>query len=42
MDSTAASMARDNNTSLMVFDITKDNALLKAVTGEIPHTKVTK
>ena len=42
MDSTAASMARDNDTNLMVFDITKENALIKATTGDIPHTKVTK
>ena len=42
MDSTAASMARDNNISLVVFDITKENALLKAMTGENSQTKVTK
>lgn len=42
MDSTAASMARDNNIKLIVFDITKKDALLKAITGENPHTKVVK
>ena len=42
MDSTAATMARDNDIELIVFDITKENALLKALTGENPHTKVTK
>lgn len=42
MDSTAAAMARDNDVELIVFDITKENALLKVVKGEIPHTKVRK
>lgn len=40
MDSTAAAMARDNAVDLIVFDITRENALLKVVKGEIPHTKV--
>ncbi len=40
MDSTAASMARDNSIELICFDITEENALLKAVNGEISHTKV--
>lgn len=40
MDSTAASMARDNSIELICFDITEENALLKAVKGEISHTKV--
>ena len=42
MDSTAASMARDNDINLVVFDINKEDALLKALTGENPQTKVTK
>ncbi len=42
MDSTAASMARDNNIELMVFDITEDDALIRAVNGDIEHTMVTK
>ena len=42
MDSTAASMARDNNINLIVFDITKENALLKSIKGENIHTKVVK
>lgn len=42
MDSTAASMAKDNNIELIVFDITEENALIKAVNGEIKMTKVTK
>lgn len=42
MDSTAASMARDNNINLVVFDITKKDSLLKALTGENLQTKVTK
>ncbi|NQZ66254.1 MAG: UMP kinase [Mycoplasmatales bacterium] len=40
MDSTAASMARDNDINLIVFDITKKNSLTKAIKGDIPHTKV--
>ena len=42
MDSTAASMARDNNIELIVFDITKENAIVRAAKGEIEHTKVSK
>ena len=42
MDSTAASMARDNEIELIVFDITKENAITRAAKGEIQHTKVTK
>ncbi|MCK5867156.1 MAG: UMP kinase [Mycoplasmataceae bacterium] len=42
MDSTAASMARDNGIELIVFDITKDNAITRAAKGEIEHTRVTK
>lgn len=42
MDSTAASLAKDNNTSLLVFDIKKDKALLNAIEGTSKHTKVEK
>lgn len=42
MDSTAASLAKDNNTSLIVFDIKKENSLLKAIEGTNKHTKVKK
>jgi len=42
MDSTAASMARDNNISLLVFNIKEDNALVKAIDGTIKSTKVVK
>lgn len=42
MDSTAASMARDNAIELIVFDITKENALIKAVNNDIEMTRVTK
>ena len=42
MDSTAASMARDNSIELLVFDITKEDALLKVIKGEQAHTKVKK
>ena len=42
MDSTAATMARDNNIELVVFDITEDDALAGAVTGTIERTVVTK
>lgn len=42
MDSTAASMARDNNIELMVFDITREDALNKVLKGTIPFTRVTK
>lgn len=42
MDSTAASLAKDNDTSLLVFDIKKENSLLKAIEGTNKHTKVKK
>ena len=42
MDSTAASMARDNNIELIVFDITKENSITRAAKGDIEHTRVTK
>lgn len=42
MDSTAASMARDNDINLIVFDINKENSLLKAIEGTNLQTKVTK
>ena len=42
MDSTAASMANDNNIDLIVFNIKEKNSIIRAVNGEIKHTKVTK
>ncbi len=42
MDSTAVTMARDNNINLIVFDITEKNALFRAVKGKIVHTKISK
>lgn len=42
MDSTAASMARDNDINLIVFDINKEDALLNALDEKNLQTKVTK
>lgn len=42
MDSTAASMARDNGIKLVCFDITESDALIKASKEENTHTKVIK
>ena len=42
MDSTAASFARDNKINLCVFDIKVENAILKLIDGNLPHTKVVK
>ncbi|MEE3928262.1 UMP kinase [Mycoplasmopsis ciconiae] len=42
MDLTATSMARDNNISLVVFNIAEENAILRAIKGTIKHTEVTK
>ncbi len=42
MDSTAASMARDNDIELIVFDITKKDSITRAAKGDIEHTKVSK
>jgi uridylate kinase len=40
MDSTAASLARENNIKLYVFNISVNNSILKLIDGVIPHTKV--
>lgn len=42
MDVTAASMAQENGIELIVFDITRKDALLKVLKDEIPNTKVRK
>ncbi|EFF41699.1 UMP kinase [Mycoplasmopsis alligatoris] len=42
MDLTATSMARDNNISLIVFNIAEKDAILRALKGEITHTEVVK
>ncbi|TQC51500.1 UMP kinase [Mycoplasmopsis mucosicanis] len=42
MDLTATSMARDNNISLIVFDIQQPNAILRALEGSIEYTEVKK
>ncbi|ADE19968.1 UMP kinase [Mycoplasma crocodyli] len=42
MDLTATSMARDNNISLIVFNILEKDSILRAITGDITHTKVIK
>lgn len=40
MDSTAASLCRDNNLHLIVFDMNKEGNILKAIKGEKIGTKV--
>lgn len=42
MDTTAATLASENNVNLIVFDINEKNALSKAIDGKIEHTKVIK
>ncbi|WKX02530.1 UMP kinase [Candidatus Mycoplasma mahonii] len=42
MDSTAASMAKDNGIELIVFDITEKDSIIRASKGEIKHTRVIK
>jgi uridylate kinase len=42
MDITAASMARENDIDIFVFNIQEDNAIVKALEGKLPLTKVTK
>ncbi|QCZ36869.1 UMP kinase [Mycoplasma nasistruthionis] len=42
MDLTATSMARDNNISLMVFNLLEEDSILRALRGEITHTEVVK
>ena len=38
MDSSAISLARDNNIPMVVFSILEKNSFLKAVNAEEPHT----
>lgn len=40
MDSTAFSMARDNNLKLVIFDIKEEDSIVKVIQGNIKHTKV--
>ncbi|WP_027334222.1 UMP kinase [Mycoplasma elephantis] len=42
MDLTATSMARDNDIKLIVFDITKEDSIVKAINKDIKITEVTK
>ncbi|AWX42543.1 UMP kinase [Metamycoplasma cloacale] len=42
MDRTAASMAKENNIDILIFDINEENALLRAINNEIPNTIITK
>ncbi|MBN4089615.1 UMP kinase [Mycoplasma enhydrae] len=42
MDQTAASMAKDNNIDIIIFDINETNALLRAIENKIPNTIITK
>lgn len=42
MDLTATSMARDNNISLIIFNIAEPDAIVRALKGEITHTEVVK
>ncbi|MBN0970501.1 UMP kinase [Mycoplasma phocoeninasale] len=41
IDSTAASMARDNNIDIVIFDINENNALLRVIENKIPNTIIT-
>ncbi|ENY69384.1 Uridylate kinase [Metamycoplasma auris 15026] len=42
IDQTAASMAKDNNIDIIIFDINEENALLRAIENKIPNTVITK
>ncbi|TPR54748.1 UMP kinase [Metamycoplasma neophronis] len=42
MDQTAASMAKDNNIDIIIFDINEKDALLRAIENKIPNTIITK
>ncbi|PZW00558.1 UMP kinase [Metamycoplasma auris] len=42
IDQTAASMAKDNNIDIIIFDINEENALLRAIENRIPNTLITK
>jgi uridylate kinase len=40
MDTTATSMAKTNNLKLLIFDINKEDAILKVLENKIRHTKI--
>ncbi|QJB70997.1 UMP kinase [Mycoplasma sp. 1654_15] len=42
MDSTAFTMAQDNDLELLIFDIKEENSIVKVINGNIKHTKVVK
>ncbi|WP_330463334.1 UMP kinase [Metamycoplasma gateae] len=42
IDQTAASMAKDNNIDIIIFDINETNALLRAIENKIPNTVISK
>ncbi|BAP39399.1 UMP kinase [Metamycoplasma canadense] len=42
IDQTAASMAKDNNIDIIIFDINENNALLRAIENKIPNTVISK
>ena len=41
VDMTASIMARDNKMPMWVFDLTEENSIIKAMSGEFSGTKVT-
>lgn len=40
MDSTATAMAKENKLKLLIFNINRDNAIIKVLQGDIKHTKI--
>lgn len=42
IDQTAASMAKDNDIDIIIFDINENDALLRAIENKIPNTVITK
>ncbi|WP_412031669.1 UMP kinase [Metamycoplasma buccale] len=42
LDQTAASMAKENNIDIIIFDINEKNALIKAIQNKISNTIITK
>lgn len=42
MDSTAFTMAQDNDLELLIFDIKEEHSIVKVINGNIKHTKVVK
>ena len=42
IDQTAASMAKENNIDILIFDINEEDSLIRAIENKIPNTIITR